>query len=136
MTTINHEVNDLLQHEPEFEAAEGYHTTEVLMLNDCDHGPCLGHTFDNGWIMYTYINDPSKISFHYAGTPDEEDDPDHLTSYDVCVIAEVSEWIKVSAIDEDSAETQALELFAPAIAHPQEIDAIRTLEIKETTTHE
>ena len=40
MTTINHEVADLLQHEPEFEADEGYHTTKVLMLNDCDHGPC------------------------------------------------------------------------------------------------
>jgi len=116
--------------EPEFEADEGYHTTTVFMMNDCDHGPCIGHHFDNGWIMYTYINDPSKISFHNAGTPDE---PSPLKQYDVCVVAEVTSTITVAALDEDSADEQAHEQFVLADA---EIAEQKTYEIKETNTHD
>jgi hypothetical protein len=133
MTTINHEVADLLQHEPEFEADEGYHTTKVLMLNDCDHGPCLGHTFDNGWIMYTYINDPSKISFHYAGTQDE---PTPLKSYDVEIEAKVRKTITVKAGDETSAAEQAHEEFTVASNGDPEHYEQDTLSITENNTHE
>ena len=127
MNTINNEVNDLLQHEPEFEQAEGYHTTKVFTSHDCDHGPCIGHTFADGWVMYTYTEDLARVSFHH---PDE---PTPLKHYEVCVIAEVSSTIKVAALDEDTAEAQAIKLFVPTEA---EADGQRVLDIKEINTHE
>ena len=89
------------QPEPEFEQAEGYHTTKPFTTVDCDWGPCIGHTFDNGWVMYTYTEDLARVSFHH---PDE---PTPLNHYEVSVTAEVSSTITVAALDEASADEQA-----------------------------
>jgi hypothetical protein len=105
-----------------FEAPEGYHTTKPFTTVDCDHGPCIGHTFADGWVMYTYTEDLARVSFH---APDE---PTPLKHYEVCVIAEVSSTIKVAALDEDTAEAQAIKLFVPTEA---EADGQRVLDIKE-----
>lgn len=83
--------------EPEFEAPEGYHTTKVFTSEDCDHGPCIGHTFADGWVMYTYTDDLARVSFHH---PDEEDLP--LKSYKV-VVTQTSVLNDVQAANEDDA---------------------------------
>ena len=53
-----------------------------------------------------------------------------LKQYDVCVVAEVTSTISVAALDEDSAEEQAHELFVLAEA---EITEQKSHEIKEST---
>ena len=114
--------------EPEFEAPEGYHTTKVFTSNDCDHGPCIGHTFADGWVMYTYTDDLARVSFHH---PYEEDEPSPLTSYDVMIKATVRKTITVEAGDEKSAVEQAHEMFSVANDGDPEHYEQDTLEVKE-----
>lgn len=123
----------LAQNEKEFEAPEGYHTTKVFTSHDCDWGPCIGHTFADGWVMYTYTDDLARVSFHHPDHPDEGESDAPLKHYEVCVIAEVSSTIMVAALDEDKAEAQAIKLFVPTEA---EADGQRVLDIKEINTHE
>lgn len=85
--------------EPEFEAPEGYHTTKVFTTVDCDHGPCIGHTFADGWVMYTYTDDLARVSFHH---PDEEDEDLPQKSYKV-VVTQTSVLNDVQAANEDDA---------------------------------
>ena len=47
-----------------FDVEEGYYTVETEESEDCDHGPCKGYTFENGWIMWTYPDKPDVVSFH------------------------------------------------------------------------
>jgi hypothetical protein len=89
----------LAQNEKEFAAPEGYHTTKVFTTVDCDHGPCIGHTFADGWVMYTYTEDLARVSFHH---PDEEDEPCPLKSYKV-VVTQTSVLNDVQAANEDDA---------------------------------
>ena len=56
-----------------------------------------------------------------------------LKQYDVCVVAEVTSTITVSALDEDSAEEKAHELFVLAEA---EITEQKTHEIEEIAEYE
>ena len=56
-----------------------------------------------------------------------------LKQYDVCVVAEVTQTISVAALDEDSAEDQAHELFVLAEA---EITEQKAHEIKEIIEHD
>ena len=59
------DVHHFLEYPPvEFSAEEGYYTAETEESEDCDHGPCIGYNFDNGWIMWTYPEKPRLISFH------------------------------------------------------------------------
>ena len=123
----------LAQNEKEFEEAEGYHTTKVFTTVDCDHGPCIGHTFKSGWVMYTYTDDLARVSFHH---PDEEDDAqaelDALKSYDVEIRGTVRKTITVEAGDERSAAEQAHEEFTVASNGDPEHYEQDTLSIKET----
>lgn len=89
----------LAQNEKEFAAPEGYHTTKVFTTVDCDHGPCIGHTFADGWVMYTYTEDLARVSFHH---PDEEDEPCPNQSYKV-VVTQTSVLNDVQAANEDDA---------------------------------
>lgn len=46
---------------------EGYYDyslSDIEHSEDCDHGPCVGTTLSNGWIMWTYRDKPGLISFH------------------------------------------------------------------------
>jgi hypothetical protein len=46
---------------------EGYYNykiNEIEHNEDCDHGPCVGTSLSNGWIMWTYRDKPGLISFH------------------------------------------------------------------------
>ena len=119
--------------EPEFEAPEGYHTTKVFTTVDCDHGPCIGHTFADGWVMYTYSEDLARVSFHH---PDEEDEARLLKSYDVEIKATVRKTITVVAGNETFAAEVAHEEFNVASDGELEHYEQDTLSIKETTTHE
>jgi hypothetical protein len=114
--------------EPEFEAPEGHHTTKVFTSHDCDWGPCIGHTFADGWVMYTYTDDLARVSFHH---PYEEDEPSPLTSYDVMIKATVRKTITVEAGDEKSAVEQAHEMFSVANDGDPEHYEQDTLEVKE-----
>tara|TARA_Y100000389_G_scaffold196216_1_gene228793 strand:+ start:670 stop:1182 length:513 start_codon:yes stop_codon:yes gene_type:complete len=133
--------------EPEFEAPEGYHTTKVFTTVDCDHGPCIGHTFADGWVMYTYTEDLARVSFHHPDVsvhnpdvsfhhPYEEYDAqaelDALKSYDVEIKATVRKTITVEAGDEKSAVEQAHEMFAVANDGDPEHYEQDTLSVEET----
>ena len=98
---------------------------------DCDHGPCIGHTFDNGWVMYTYTEDLARVSFHHPDHPDEGDLP--LKSYDVEVKATVLKTITVEASDGKSAAEQAHELFTLHCDGNDEHYEQDTHSVKETT---
>jgi len=48
-----------------FDVEEGYYEIQHREHDtDCDHGPCIGYNFDNGWIMWTYPDKPHLVSFH------------------------------------------------------------------------
>lgn len=48
-----------------FDVEEGYYEIQSREHStDCDHGPCVGYNFDNGWIMWTYTDKPHLVSFH------------------------------------------------------------------------
>ena len=84
----------------------------------------------NSYIWDESLNHEEDCQFtvHYDVT---ETYP--LKQYDVCVVAEVSQWITVAGIDEDSAKDQAHELFVLAEA---EITEQKTYEIKENIEHD
>jgi hypothetical protein len=46
---------------------EGYTDTTLEYGEDCDHGPYIGHSFGDGWIMFTYTDKPGLVSFHHEG---------------------------------------------------------------------
>ena len=117
--------------EPEFEAPEGHHTTKAFTSEDCDHGLCIGRTFDNGWVMYTYVGDLARVSFHKLD--DAPDEPCPLKTYEVFVKAEVSQWVTVSALDEDSADEQAYELFQATVNADVTLNSTSTSKTKEIT---
>jgi len=119
--------------ETEFEAPEGYHTTKVFTSHDCDHGPCIGHTFVDGWVMYTYTDDLARVSFHH---PYEEDEPCPIKSYDVEIKATVRKTITAEAGDEKSAVERAHELFSAAGDGDPEHYEQETVGVKENVCFE
>jgi len=84
----------------------------------------------NSYIWDESLNHQEDCGFHvhYDVT---ETYP--LKQYDVCVVAEVTSTISVAALDEDSAEEQAHELFVLAEA---EITEQKTHEIEENIEHD
>ena len=121
--------------EPEFEQVEGYHTTKPFTSVDCDHGPCIGHTFADGWVMYTYAKDLARVSFHHPDHPDEGESDvlwGPFKSYDVEVKATVRKTITVEARNEKSAAEQAHELFTLHVDGNDEHYEQDTLSIKES----
>jgi len=56
-----------------------------------------------------------------------------LKKYEVCVTAEVSQWITVSALDEDSADEQAYELFQETVNADVTLNSTSTSKTKEIT---
>jgi len=123
-----------VDNQPEFEQAEGHHTTKAFTSEDCDHGLCIGRTFANGWVMYTYVGDLARVSFHKSD--DAPDEPCPLKTYDVEIKATVRKTITVEAGDEKSAAEQAHEEFTVASDGDPEHYEQDTLSIKETNTHD
>jgi hypothetical protein len=84
----------------------------------------------NSYIWDESLNHQEDCGFHVHYDVNETCP---LKQYDVCVVAEVTKTITVSALDEDSAEEKAHELFVLAEA---EITEQKTYEIKGNIEHD
>jgi len=49
------------------EKLEGHHFAVTYKDKDCDFGSCIGYTIKNlGITIYTYDDDPTRLSIHYG----------------------------------------------------------------------